>query len=99
MSKDIHKDSIGEKTKVTCTVSGISIDPKIIWSISDNGNLGDKKEESFSGGQKTSTMEMSLDSAEDTEFTCTIEADDSNNLQEGQKNAFLLVYGEYYVFI
>ena len=44
-------------------------------------------------------MEMSLDSAEDTEFTCTIEADDSNNLQEGQKNAFLLVYGEYYVFI
>ena len=93
MSKEIHKDSIGAKTKVTCTVSEISSDPKITWSISDNGNLGDEQEEQFSGNQKTSIMEISLESAKDTDFNCTVV--DSNNLLGAQQIASLVVYGKY----
>ncbi|XP_063691212.1 titin-like [Bolinopsis microptera] len=93
INKDIQKDSIGEQIMITCEVSGISVDPEIIWSNTDqNGAVQDSDAGTFVNNRKTSVLTVTLNSAEDTQFFCKIESDETKKLTGTQETAAIFVY-------
>ena len=85
---------------ITCEVSGISVDPEIIWSNTDkNGAVQDSDAGTFVNNRKTSVLSVTLNSAEDTQFLCNIESDETKKLTGTQETASIFVYGKNFKFI
>ena len=95
VSKDIYKDSISKTTELSCLVSGLSVDRNLTWTTdNNNGVISNAHSDRFLHGGKTSVLSVTLQSAADTQFTCSVESEDSTNFIGSEQVASVFVYGQ-----
>ena len=76
-------------------MSGLSVDRNLTWTTdNENGVISNAYSDQFLQGGKTSVLSVTLHSAADTQFTCSVESEDSTNFIGSEQVASVFVYGQ-----